>query len=164
MTAAREAMADAPPPSTRSSASEARANATKIARHAFAVLTKPELSRSDDFRRGGLSRFLTIANHVREISSLTSTEKLVLYSIATRLGPSGSAWPSLRRIALDASLSPRSVTKSIRALERSGLLTTTRRSSSNLYRINVEAIVAAAQVSASPQDADTIADDDARGR
>jgi hypothetical protein len=59
---------------------------------------------------------------VWERDDLTSTQKLVLLALADWANDEGLCWPSIDRIAVKASLTPRAVQKTIKSLEEAQFL------------------------------------------
>ena len=53
---------------------------------------------------------------------LTRTQKIILLSMADRANDAGECWPSIRRLCLDTNCSDRTVQRSIKALEKLGLI------------------------------------------
>ena len=58
---------------------------------------------------------------------LKPTRLLVAHAIGHRLGPDGTAWPSLSTLAADTSLARSTVAVALRDLEYDGVITRTRR-------------------------------------
>ena len=83
-----------------------------------------------------LSRWNLLGLAARD-AHLSRSDLAVLHAIADRVGDTGTAWPSVRRIAEDARVDQRTVTRSINRLCESGYLI--RQSgnftSSNVYRL-----------------------------
>ena len=57
-----------------------------------------------------------------ETQILTRTQKIILLSMADRANDAGECWPSIRRLCLDTNCSDRTVQRSIKALEKLGLI------------------------------------------
>src|SRR5580704_3382316 len=77
-------------------------------------------------------------NAVRDAHGLTSTEKLVLFVLASRARNDGRAWTGFRRLASDCALALNTVTRAIRGLEAKGWLVVDRRHGApNFYRVSV---------------------------
>lgn len=90
-----------------------------------------------------LSRWNLLGRAARD-SRLSRSDLAVLHAIADRIGDDGTAWPSVRRIADDASADKRTVTRSISRmcdcgylLRKSGGFTT-----ANVYRLGMGESVA----------------------
>ena len=58
-----------------------------------------------------------------ETQILTRTQKIILLSMADRANDAGECWPSIRRLCLDTNCSDRTVQRSIKAIEKLGLIT-----------------------------------------
>jgi hypothetical protein len=85
-----------------------------------------------------LSRWNLLGRAARD-AHLSRSDLAVLHAIADRIGDTGTAWPSVRRIADDARVDPRTVTRSINRLcdcgyllRQSGSFTT-----ANVYRLGM---------------------------
>lgn len=57
-----------------------------------------------------------------ETQILSRTQKIILLSMADRANDAGECWPSIRRLCLDTNCSDRTVQRSIKAIEKLGLI------------------------------------------
>ncbi|MDP8961532.1 MAG: helix-turn-helix domain-containing protein [Actinomycetota bacterium] len=77
------------------------------------------------------------------VKGLTSTDKLILVTLADHCGPSGECWPGIRRVAAIVGVTERQVRKRLRVLERAGLVsvrerrTSARDSDTNVYQLSL---------------------------
>ena len=73
------------------------------------------------------------------LSGMSSTQKLVLISLADQANDDGVCWPSIPRMVKRTCLSERAVRSAIRELEMLGILETTSRSgTSSVYKIDAK--------------------------
>lgn len=78
-----------------------------------------------------MSRFGIIPTHWMAHEELSSSDKLTLAALSTFADGDGHCWPSIRAIAIRASLSERSVQYALRNLEAAGALTVQQRAGDN---------------------------------
>lgn len=122
---------------------EVQVNGGAVA-HAVAAVVSEPTTNVIAFKTGTavhdtlLSRWNLLGRAARD-SRLSRSDLAVLHAIADRIGDDGTAWPSVRRIADDASADKRTVTRSISRmcdcgylLRKSGGFTT-----ANVYRLGM---------------------------